>query len=164
MAQYIFNPSPLSEGVSLMLDMPLYRAVQSSSGRVSCCEDAWPMRGYAHILSQPYSSESPLYCNRGTLLCPWKWCCRGTQAWSFSWQKSNRTLAAVFKLCGKSWYFPVGVLSHFVPGQETLANASCISCCVGFLKIACPITLSSSLYNALITSGLKYTFFPLIIT
>lgn len=35
----------------------------------------------------------------------------------FLLKKSNQTLAIVFRLCVKNWYFPIGVLSHFVPGQ-----------------------------------------------
>lgn len=58
----------------------------------------------------------------------------------FFLMKTNHRLTAVFRLCEKSWYLPVGVLSHLVPGQATFANTSCISRSFGFLNIVGPIS------------------------
>lgn len=59
----------------------------------------------------------------------------------FFFINTNQTLAFMFKLNGKSWYFPVGILSQLVLGQVTFSKASCKSRILGFLKITCPISL-----------------------
>lgn len=68
---------------------------------------------------------------------------------------TNHTLGAVFRLCGKSWYFLVGVLSYFVPSHATLANAFCMSHSFGVLNMVYLILLSSNPYNALMATDLN---------
>ena len=71
--------------------------------------------------------------------------------------KNSQTLVTVLRLCGKSWYFPVGVLSQLSPFHVIVFNVSFMSFYIVFFKINCPTTFSSNQNNALMYSAPKYT-------